>query len=87
MLFQTNKSVENIGARRLHTIIERVMEEISFNACDNKNDASEKEKVEVVNCNAVSGVGFTNNIEVTADYVRSKVGDMIINSDMRKYIL
>lgn len=27
-----NKTVENIGARRLHTVIERLMEEISFNA-------------------------------------------------------
>ncbi len=29
---QTNKTVENIGARRLHTIIERIVEEISFEA-------------------------------------------------------
>jgi ATP-dependent HslUV protease ATP-binding subunit HslU len=34
LLFQTNKSVENIGARRLHTVIERVVEEISFDAPD-----------------------------------------------------
>jgi ATP-dependent HslUV protease ATP-binding subunit HslU len=30
--FETNKTVENIGARRLHTIIEKVVEEISFQA-------------------------------------------------------
>lgn len=29
---QVNEGTENIGARRLHTILERVMEEISFNA-------------------------------------------------------
>eukprot|EP00455_Lapot_gusevi_P036297 TRINITY_DN4032_c0_g1_i5.p2 TRINITY_DN4032_c0_g1~~TRINITY_DN4032_c0_g1_i5.p2 ORF type:complete len:105 (+),score=42.79 TRINITY_DN4032_c0_g1_i5:305-619(+) len=29
---QVNMNVENLGARRLHTIIERVMEEISFEA-------------------------------------------------------
>ena len=29
-----NSSVENIGARRLHTIIERVLDEISFTATD-----------------------------------------------------
>ena len=28
--FEVNSTVENIGARRLHTMIERVMEEISF---------------------------------------------------------
>ena len=31
---EVNESVENIGARRLHTIIERVLDEISFTATD-----------------------------------------------------
>ena len=31
---QMNKEVENIGARRLHTVIERIMEEISFDAAE-----------------------------------------------------
>jgi ATP-dependent HslUV protease ATP-binding subunit HslU len=31
---QTNTTVENIGARRLHTIVEKVMEDISFEASD-----------------------------------------------------
>ena len=31
-----NTSIENIGARRLHTILERVLEEISFSASDRK---------------------------------------------------
>ena len=31
---EVNASVENIGARRLHTIIEKVLDEISFNATD-----------------------------------------------------
>jgi ATP-dependent HslUV protease ATP-binding subunit HslU len=30
--FKVNESTENIGARRLHTIMERVLDEISFNA-------------------------------------------------------
>jgi ATP-dependent HslUV protease ATP-binding subunit HslU len=29
---EMNHTVENIGARRLHTVMERIMEEISFNA-------------------------------------------------------
>lgn len=29
-----NKTVENIGARRLHTVIERIVELISFDAPD-----------------------------------------------------
>ncbi len=31
---EVNKSVENIGARRLHTIMERLLEKISFSASD-----------------------------------------------------
>jgi ATP-dependent HslUV protease ATP-binding subunit HslU len=32
---EINQSVENIGARRLHTVMEKVLEEISFTATDN----------------------------------------------------
>ena len=31
---EVNASIENIGARRLHTIIEKVLDDISFNATD-----------------------------------------------------
>lgn len=37
MATEINKSVENIGARRLHTILEKLMEELSFNAPEMKN--------------------------------------------------
>jgi len=33
-----NESVENIGARRLHTILERVLEDISFSAADHPDE-------------------------------------------------
>ena len=45
--FEANRSIENIGARRLHTIIEKVMEEISF-------DAPDKEAGEVITLDKVS---------------------------------
>jgi len=32
--WQVNESTENIGARRLHTVIERLLEDISYNASD-----------------------------------------------------
>jgi ATP-dependent HslUV protease ATP-binding subunit HslU len=32
--FQVNASTENIGARRLHTLLEKLLEEISFDAAD-----------------------------------------------------
>ena len=38
---QVNESVENIGARRLHTVLERVLDEISFSATDRAGDEVE----------------------------------------------
>jgi ATP-dependent HslUV protease ATP-binding subunit HslU len=35
---QINSSVENIGARRLHTVLERVLDEISFSAPDKSGE-------------------------------------------------
>ena len=37
--FQVNESTENIGARRLHTIMERLLDVISFEAPDRSGDA------------------------------------------------
>ncbi|HEX8816415.1 MAG TPA: ATP-dependent protease ATPase subunit HslU [Terriglobales bacterium] len=36
--FRVNEGTENIGARRLHTIMERVLDEISFNAPEKKGE-------------------------------------------------
>lgn len=38
MAVQVNRNVENIGARRLHTVMEKLLEEISFNASDHSGD-------------------------------------------------
>ena len=35
--FQVNERTENIGARRLHTVLERLLDEISFTACDHES--------------------------------------------------
>jgi ATP-dependent HslUV protease ATP-binding subunit HslU len=32
--WQVNEKTENIGARRLHTVLERLLEEVSFSAGD-----------------------------------------------------
>ncbi len=37
--FTVNESTENIGARRLHTILERLLESISFEACDKSGES------------------------------------------------
>jgi len=36
---EVNGSVETIGARRLHTLLERLLEDISFDASDKPNSA------------------------------------------------
>jgi len=47
---EVNSSVENIGARRLHTIIEKVLDDISFNATDRTGETVTIDK-EYVNKN------------------------------------
>ena len=61
-----NKTVENIGARRLHTIIERVVEELSYQAPEFESETE---------------------ITVTKEMVNEKVDDLLLTSDMSKYIL
>jgi ATP-dependent HslUV protease ATP-binding subunit HslU len=41
---EVNSSVENIGARRLHTIIEKVLDDISFNATDRSGETIKIDK-------------------------------------------
>lgn len=36
--WQVNENTENIGARRLHTVMERLLEEVSFEAADRSGD-------------------------------------------------
>merc|ERR1711865_456216 len=61
-----NKTIENIGARRMHTVLERIVEEISFTACDEEPGAT---------------------ITIDKEYVEKKVNDMLVKSDMSKFIL
>ena len=46
---EVNSSVENIGARRLHTIIEKVLDDISFNATDKAGETITVDKKFVQN--------------------------------------
>lgn len=39
--WQVNESTENIGARRLHTVMERLLEDLSFNATDKASSGSD----------------------------------------------
>ena len=45
---KVNEEIENIGARRLHTIWEKVLEEISFSASDKSSKKIEIDKDYVI---------------------------------------
>ena len=40
MAFKSKERTDNIGARRLHTVLERLLEEVSYSASDMTNDQS-----------------------------------------------
>ena len=63
--FEVNERSENIGARRLHTVMEKLLEEVSF----------ESEKHE----------GQT--IHIDAAYVNDRLGEIVGNEDLAKYVL
>ena len=62
---QTNEKIEDIGARRLHTIIEKVLEDISFES------------------DSYAG----KSVEVGADLVKDKLGEISQSEDLARYIL
>jgi ATP-dependent HslUV protease ATP-binding subunit HslU len=47
LAWQVNESTENIGARRLHTMLERLLETISFEAADRSGDTVKIDKAYV----------------------------------------
>jgi len=62
---EVNQNTENIGARRLHTVVERLLEPLSFDA----PELSER------------------TIVIDAASVRDKLGDIVKNEDLSRYIL
>ncbi|MDX1957102.1 MAG: ATP-dependent protease ATPase subunit HslU [Leptospiraceae bacterium] len=65
--FEVNEKNENIGARRLNTIVERVLEDISFDAPDLEPEQKK--------------------INVTSEFVQSKLKDIVEDRDLTRYIL
>lgn len=63
--YNANQKSEDIGARRLHTTIEKVLEDISFEAED------------------YSG----QKVTITKELVQSKLGDLVADENLVKYIL
>jgi ATP-dependent HslUV protease ATP-binding subunit HslU len=65
MATEINDAAENIGARRLHTVLERLLENISFEAPDHAGEM----------------------IEIDEDLVRERLGDLVTDRDLARYIL
>jgi ATP-dependent HslUV protease ATP-binding subunit HslU len=62
---EVNQSTDNIGARRLHTMLEKLLEDLSFEAPDIHLDV----------------------VQITPEYVREKLGNIVGNRDLSQYIL
>ena len=61
---QTNRTVENIGARRLHTVIERIVEEISFDAPDKAGIAFSIDEVRTVHLSRTSAINSPAKLQI-----------------------
>ena len=91
--FQVNETTENIGARRLHTIMEKVLDEISFEAPDIVKAAgavvSDKVPalVERATTTASGEAGTERVLIVDREYVGRQVESIVKNQDLSRYIL
>ena len=63
--FLVNERDENIGARRLFTVMERVLQDVSF--------AAEQYR--------------SQRVVVDAEFVRQRLGDLVRDQDLRRYVL
>jgi ATP-dependent HslUV protease ATP-binding subunit HslU len=87
--FQVNESTENIGARRLHTILEKVLEEISFVAPElgkATGDVAATETMPGVGERKIDG-GVERVLLVDRAYVQRQVAGIVKNQDLSRYIL
>jgi ATP-dependent HslUV protease ATP-binding subunit HslU len=97
--FRVNETTENIGARRLHTIMERVLDEISFMAPDlvkgRASDSGDLAASATENGATVplpvseedSADGLERVVLINPDYVRAMVASIVKDQDLSRYIL
>jgi ATP-dependent HslUV protease ATP-binding subunit HslU len=91
--FQVNETTENIGARRLHTIMEKVLDEISFEAPDivKAGGGAISDKVPALVERSVptpSGEPVHERVLIVdRAYVERQVASIVKNQDLSRYIL
>ena len=99
--FRVNETTENIGARRLHTIMERVLDEISFLAPDLTKAAKNAEGViDILASIPDNGAtvpmpvverhtekGIERVVIIDPAYVQQMVASIVKDQDLSRYIL
>ena len=98
--FKVNEQTENIGARRLHTIMERVLEDVSFLAPDvarrAPDEAAAAALTEAIKSESstplpylerVTPAGSEKVFVITDGYVKQMVASIVKDQDLSRYIL
>jgi ATP-dependent HslUV protease ATP-binding subunit HslU len=97
--FKVNETTENIGARRLHTIMERVLEDVSFLAPDVARRASDDKPSalsEAIKNEATTPLPFHERMTASGPekvfliddaYVKQMVASIVKDQDLSRYIL
>jgi ATP-dependent HslUV protease ATP-binding subunit HslU len=98
--FRVNETTENIGARRLHTIMERVLEDVSFLAPDVARRAPDESQAaalsETIRKEASTPLPYAERMTasgpekvflITDQYVKDMVAAIVRDNDLSRYIL
>ena len=98
--FKVNEQTENIGARRLHTIMERVLEDVSFLAPDVARRVPDEEAAarlaEAIKSESSTPLPYEERVTATgpekvflidAEYVKQMVASVVKDQDLSRYIL
>jgi len=78
-----NRATQNIGARRLHTVIEKLLEDVSFDA----PYASSTDTADSTAASAPPAAGQPTRIVIDANFVERKLGELAREKDVAEYIL
>jgi ATP-dependent HslUV protease ATP-binding subunit HslU len=98
--FKVNEQTENIGARRLQTIMERVLDDVNFLAPDvartapdeaaaaKLREAIQNESIAPLPYEERAAASGTEKVfRIDADYVKRMVSSIVKDQDMSRYIL
>jgi ATP-dependent HslUV protease ATP-binding subunit HslU len=98
--FKVNETTENIGARRLHTIMERVLEDVSFLAPDVARRPADDEQAAALSqaiasesstplpyMERMTASGPEKLFTITPEYVTAMVATIVKDHDLSRYIL